>query len=195
MDFVAWTVLTVISLVRSTMKRTRWPKLTKIFCECRVFEKHVLGENYLSYRVSTFGLPSKGKIFAQHALGYLPVWLLHILEKLPSRSLQGLKNVAIEGDRVAMALVRERTSAVLAGAEIGKNVLDVIGETCSSCLDGNCYARWQWWRTCQKTPEVDFLKKSSPHRWGDSRTNKKTSDLYLIFPRTIMVAGRTFVTC
>lgn len=78
--------------------------------------------------MSTFGLPSKGKIFAQHALGYLPISAFHVLEKLPSRSLQGLKNVAIEGDRVAMALVKERTAAVLSGAEIGKDVLDVIGK-------------------------------------------------------------------
>lgn len=77
--------------------------------------------------MSTFGLPSKGKIFAQQVLGYLPLPLFHVLEKLPSRSLQGLKNAAIEGDRVAMALVNERTAAVLAGAEIGKDVLDIIG--------------------------------------------------------------------
>ncbi|KAK0228911.1 cytochrome P450 [Armillaria fumosa] len=89
-------------------------------------EKNPLAQAYKNLLVSTFGLPSKGKIFAQHVLGYLPIGAFHVLEKLPSRSLQGLKNVAIEGDRVAMALVKERTTAVLSGAEIGKDVLDVI---------------------------------------------------------------------
>lgn len=55
--------------------------------------------------------------------------MFHVLEKLPSRSFQGLKNVAIEGDRVAMALVRDRTTAVLAGTEIGKDVMDVMVKT------------------------------------------------------------------
>ncbi|KAG6811664.1 hypothetical protein H0H92_006377 [Tricholoma furcatifolium] len=85
-----------------------------------------LAQAYKSLLVSTFGLPSKGKIFAQHVLNYIPIPAFHVLEKLPSRSLQGLKNVAIEGDRVAMALVNERTAAVLAGADIGRDVLDVI---------------------------------------------------------------------
>ncbi|KAK0239749.1 cytochrome P450 [Armillaria nabsnona] len=89
-------------------------------------EKNPLAHAYKNLLVSTFGLPSKGKIFAQHALGYLPISAFHVLEKLPSRSLQGLKNVAIEGDRVVMTLVKEKTAAVLSGAEIGKDVLDVI---------------------------------------------------------------------
>ncbi|KNZ71834.1 Cytochrome P450 3A4 [Termitomyces sp. J132] len=59
-------------------------------------EKNSLAQAYKNLLVSTFGLPSKGKIFAQHVLGYLPVGVFSVLEKLPSRSLQGLKNVAIE---------------------------------------------------------------------------------------------------
>ncbi|KAG6843957.1 hypothetical protein H0H87_011412, partial [Tephrocybe sp. NHM501043] len=89
-------------------------------------ESDALAQAYKSLLVSTFGLPSKGKIFAQHLLNYLPIPAFHVMEKLPSRSLQGLKNVAIEGDRIARALIKERTAALLSGAEIGKDVLDVI---------------------------------------------------------------------
>ncbi|KAF5378997.1 hypothetical protein D9757_009094 [Collybiopsis confluens] len=74
-----------------------------------------LAKAYQSLLVNSFGLPSKGKIFAQHALGYLPVSIIQSLEKLPSRSLAGLKNVAREGHTVAMQLVNEKKAAVSRG--------------------------------------------------------------------------------
>ncbi|KAL0958260.1 hypothetical protein HGRIS_000413 [Hohenbuehelia grisea] len=86
-----------------------------------------LAKAHCSLLVSTFGLPTPGKIFAQHFLTYMPMWFFKVLEHSPSRSLKGLRNVATEGNRVAKELVDRRLNAMKAGTDgIPKDIMSIL---------------------------------------------------------------------
>ncbi|KAF9018043.1 cytochrome P450 [Hymenopellis radicata] len=73
-----------------------------------VDSNNALAKAYDSMLVNTFGLPTKSGVFLQQALIRAPAAVFWLLERLPSRSLHGLKKVARVGDEVARQLVKER---------------------------------------------------------------------------------------
>ncbi|KAF8907509.1 cytochrome P450 [Mucidula mucida] len=75
-------------------------------------EDNVLAKAYDSMLVNTFGLPTRGGVLAQQVLVHLPASVFWLLERLPSRSLKGLKDVARVGDMVAHQLIKERRQAL-----------------------------------------------------------------------------------
>lgn len=78
--------------------------------------------------VNTFGLPTRGAIFAQQALLYLPDAVFWLMEQLPSRSLKWIKEVARVGNKVALDLIQERKVALSSGLEAPPN--DVLSLLC-----------------------------------------------------------------
>ncbi|KAF9010348.1 hypothetical protein BDZ89DRAFT_1167761 [Hymenopellis radicata] len=75
-------------------------------------EDNILAKAYDSMLVNTFGLPTRGGVLAQQALVHLPASVFWLLERLPSRSLKGLKDVARVGDMVTHQLIKERRQAL-----------------------------------------------------------------------------------
>ncbi|TFK56441.1 cytochrome P450 [Heliocybe sulcata] len=86
-----------------------------------------LANAYHSLLMEAFGLPSRGRIFAQQLAAYFPMWVWQLIDRLPSRSLARLRTVAYEGDRVAKELVHQKLEAIKAGSEgLDKDVMSVL---------------------------------------------------------------------
>jgi hypothetical protein len=69
-------------------------------------------------------------------LVYLPMPLFRLLETLPSKSLQGLRNVAIEGNKVAKQLVDQKRKEQANGSNTNtrKDVLSLLGTLLHPCI-------------------------------------------------------------
>ncbi|KZT27521.1 cytochrome P450 [Neolentinus lepideus HHB14362 ss-1] len=86
-----------------------------------------LANAYHSLLMEAFGLPSRGRIFAQQLAAYFPMWVWQLIDRLPSRSLARLRTVAYEGDRVAKELVHQKLQALKTGSEgLDKDVMSVL---------------------------------------------------------------------
>ncbi|EPQ60091.1 cytochrome P450 [Gloeophyllum trabeum ATCC 11539] len=97
-----------------------------------------LARSYYSLLMQAFGLPTRVKIFAQQISAYFPAWVFRLLERLPSRSLERLREVAYEGNRVAEELVQRKMEALRIGSEaLDKDVMSLLVEANLSATPEN----------------------------------------------------------